>query len=55
MKGKVLLFHLTLSSKPDTIWQQDEDENLEDFLKIQEQNGPASVSLSLSAVTGKHT
>lgn len=55
MKGTILLFHLALSSKPDTIQQQDEDKNLEDFLIIQERHGPASVSLSLSAIRGKHT
>lgn len=45
VKGTVLFFHLTLSPKPGTIWQQDEDKNFENFLKIQEWNGPDSVSL----------
>lgn len=54
MKGTVLLFHLTLSSKTVSIWQQDEDNNLGGFLKIRDWNGPAGASHSLSAIIGKY-
>lgn len=52
--GTILLLHLTLSPKPGTTWQQDED-NLEDFLEIQEQNRPDRASHSLSAISLSQT